>query len=132
MTTKGNKIMFHDIGRSPEAANFLASQLERLMALPLTTPAEVEIWYKECAVVQRALDERFPNFEPFHEVWHFSMMPTFADVIAVTATASTGSCRIMPTTFTLMDERAIESIVAHFTYNARPQSKHPGDHSKAP
>ena len=71
MFEKSNKSPFHDIGRSPEAADFLASQLERLMALPLTTPAEVEIWYGERDAVQEALQKQFPRFEPFHEVWHF-------------------------------------------------------------
>ena len=71
MFEKSNKSPFHDTGRSPEAADYLASQLERLMALPLTTPAEVEIWYAECDAVQKALQKQFPHFEPFHEVWHY-------------------------------------------------------------
>jgi len=37
MFGKSNKSPFYDIGGSPEAADYLASQLERLMALPLTT-----------------------------------------------------------------------------------------------
>ena len=53
------------------AAEYLASQLERLMALPLTTPADVELWYEESSSVERTLEQRFPQFEPEHEVWHF-------------------------------------------------------------
>ncbi len=71
MFGKSNKSPFYDIGRSPEAADYLASQLERLMALPLTAPAEVERWYEDCDAVQKVLQMQFPQFEPFHEVWHF-------------------------------------------------------------
>jgi hypothetical protein len=71
MFGKSNKSPFYDIGRSPEAADYLASQLERLMALPLTSPAEVERWYGECGAVQKSLEQQYPQFEPFHEVWHF-------------------------------------------------------------
>ena len=53
------------------AVEYLASQLERLMALPLGTPADVERWYEESSDVQRILKQRFPQFEPEHEVWHF-------------------------------------------------------------
>jgi len=71
MFEKSNQSRFHDLGRSPDAADYLAAQLERLMALPLATPAEVEIWYEERDAVQNALLKQFPQFEPFHEVWHF-------------------------------------------------------------
>jgi hypothetical protein len=71
MFGKITKNSFHDIGRSPDAADYLALQLERLMALPLTTPAEVKNWYGECDAVQKTLQSQFPQFEPFHEVWHF-------------------------------------------------------------
>ncbi|HSI12116.1 MAG TPA: hypothetical protein VK961_08735 [Chthoniobacter sp.] len=50
---------------------YLAAELERLMALPLATPAEVAHWDEECATVQRTLERRFPHFEFEHEVWHF-------------------------------------------------------------
>ena len=53
------------------AAEYLASQLERLIALPLITPADVERWYEESGSVERTLEQRFPHFEPEHDVWHF-------------------------------------------------------------
>lgn len=51
--------------------DYLADQLERLLALPLTTPEDVEHWYEECSAVQQTLEQQFPHFEPEHEVWHF-------------------------------------------------------------
>jgi len=71
MFGKRNEKPFRDAGRSPEAANYLAAQLERLMALSLTTPVDAERWYQERDSVQQILEEQFPRFEPFHEVWHF-------------------------------------------------------------
>jgi hypothetical protein len=71
MLGKPTKNPCHGMGRSAEAADYLASQLERLMALPLTTPAEVENWYGERDAVQENLKRQYPQFEPFHEVWHF-------------------------------------------------------------
>ena len=71
MFRKRNKQPFYDAGRSPEAADYLATQLERLMALPLTTPADVERWYEESGIVEKTLEQRFPHFEPEHEVSHF-------------------------------------------------------------
>ncbi|MES2599058.1 MAG: hypothetical protein V4662_27265 [Verrucomicrobiota bacterium] len=62
---------FHDIGRSREAADFLSAQLERLMALPLVTPADVECWYQESGKVAQTLERQFPNFLPYQEVVHF-------------------------------------------------------------
>jgi hypothetical protein len=62
---------FYDIGRSREAADFFADELERLMALPLTTKADVEHWYAERSETEKILKKRFPNFEFWHEVWHF-------------------------------------------------------------
>lgn len=56
---------------SSAPGEYLASELERLMALPLTTPAEIAHWDGECATVQRTLEQRFPQFEFEHEVWHF-------------------------------------------------------------
>ncbi len=66
-----NESPFQDVGCSPEAANYLASQLERLMALPITSPAETDKWYEEVAAVKEAMKMQFPQFEPFHEIWHF-------------------------------------------------------------
>jgi len=53
------------------AAQYLAAQLEHLMALPLATAEDAERWDSECADVQTALETRFPGFEPEHFVWHF-------------------------------------------------------------
>ncbi len=53
------------------AGAYLAGQLERLIALPLATPADVELWYQERSTVEHALEQRFPDFEPEHELWHF-------------------------------------------------------------
>ncbi len=52
-------------------AEYFAAELERLMALPLTTPAETERWYDECGTVQQTLEQQFPDFAPEHEFWHF-------------------------------------------------------------
>jgi hypothetical protein len=71
MFGKSKKHPYHDVGRSREAAEYLASQLEQLMALPLATAAEVNAWYQECDAVEMTLQRQFPQFEPFHEVWHF-------------------------------------------------------------
>ncbi len=54
-----------------EAEEYLAGQLERLMALPLATLEDVERWDKECAEVQTALEKRFPDFQWERSVWHF-------------------------------------------------------------
>ena len=53
------------------APEYLADQLERLIALPLATPKDAERWDKECANVQTTLESQFPKFEPEHFVWHF-------------------------------------------------------------
>lgn len=71
MFGKRNKKPFHDTGRSPEAADYLATQLERLMVLPIITPADVERWYEESRTVEQTLEQRFPRFLPEHEVSHF-------------------------------------------------------------
>jgi hypothetical protein len=60
-----------DAGRSPEAAGYLATEIERLIALPLASQVDTEHWYSECGKVQRVLITRFPEFEFYHEVWHF-------------------------------------------------------------
>jgi hypothetical protein len=62
---------FHDNGRTREAGDYIAGELERLMALPISTKPDVEQWYSECDKTQQALKERFPYFEFWHEVWHF-------------------------------------------------------------
>ncbi len=54
-----------------EAAEYLAGQLERLMALPLVSPQDVGRWDRECAEVQFTLEQRFPDFQFEHEVMHF-------------------------------------------------------------
>ena len=41
------------------------------MGLPIATPADVERWYQESGTVEQALEQRFPDFEPEHELWHF-------------------------------------------------------------
>ncbi|MDB6005330.1 MAG: hypothetical protein JWR15_2317 [Prosthecobacter sp.] len=56
---------------SISSAEYLAAELERLMALPLTTPEEVEQWYDDCGTVQQTLERQFPTFMPEHEFWHF-------------------------------------------------------------
>jgi len=58
-------------GFSKKAGRYLATELERLMNMPLTTEEEVKQWYAECGQVQKALISRFPEFEFDPEVWHF-------------------------------------------------------------
>lgn len=41
------------------------------MALPLMSPSDLERWNEERFSVQRTLTQRFPSFEPEHEVWHY-------------------------------------------------------------
>lgn len=53
------------------AAEFAAEHLERLVALPLDTPADQERWERECASFQTALETRFPTFELDHHVGHY-------------------------------------------------------------
>jgi hypothetical protein len=55
------------------AESYLASQLERLMALPLETKSDLENWESERNNVERALHEKFRDFEPSHNFWHFMM-----------------------------------------------------------
>jgi len=66
---------FQDIGRTREAADFFARELERLMALPLNTRSDVEQWYVECEKTYETLKEQFPKFEFWHEVRHFFLDP---------------------------------------------------------
>jgi|tagenome__1003787_1003787.scaffolds.fasta_scaffold13873805_1 hypothetical protein len=53
------------------AAQYLADQLERLMALPLASKEDVERWDKEAADVQTTLEEQFPDFGLEHFLHHF-------------------------------------------------------------
>lgn len=53
------------------AAEFLATELERLRALPLNSLSDVEQWYSECALTEQALRTRFPDFRYWHEVEHY-------------------------------------------------------------
>ena len=53
------------------AASYLASQLERLMALPLDTKSDLEHWNAERNKVEQTLEDRFPSFEPSDNFWHF-------------------------------------------------------------
>ena len=62
-----------DSATDKAAASFLASELERLVALPLETPADIEHWDIECAKVETQLETRFPSFAFEHEVYHFFM-----------------------------------------------------------
>jgi hypothetical protein len=71
MFWKSNKPPFRHTGCSPEAAEYLAAQLERLMALPLITPTDLEHWHTERYAIERELETRFPHFLPEHEVGHF-------------------------------------------------------------
>jgi len=75
MLGKRDKKKFHDIGRTREAADFFAGELERLMALPLSTKSDVKHWYAERSKTEKTLKERFPKFEFWHEVWHFLLDP---------------------------------------------------------
>jgi hypothetical protein len=54
-----------------DAREFLANELERLMALPLNSPADTERWDVECAAVQTELETRFPNFQLEHFSQHY-------------------------------------------------------------
>ncbi len=60
-----------DAGRTPEAAQYLADALERLMSLSLATTNDAQHWQAERERVQSTLKEKFPQFEFYHEVWHF-------------------------------------------------------------
>ena len=54
-----------------EGTQFLVTELERLMSLPLGSKAERDAWYVESKRVQQALRERFANLEYPHDLWHF-------------------------------------------------------------
>jgi hypothetical protein len=53
-------------------AEYLANELERLMALPIATPEDVEMWDSERWTIDQTLADKFPGFEAEHEVEHFS------------------------------------------------------------
>lgn len=54
-----------------EGTQFLVTELERLLSLPLDSKSQIEAWYAESERVQRELPERYPDLEYPHEVWHF-------------------------------------------------------------
>ena len=54
-----------------EAEAFFASELQRLIALPLTNDAELETWYDESAKLETVMEQRFSEVEFPHEVRHF-------------------------------------------------------------
>jgi hypothetical protein len=53
------------------AADFVATELERLMSLPLDTAEDAKRWDVACGDFQTALETRFPSFKVEHHVWHF-------------------------------------------------------------
>lgn len=57
--------------KQKEAANFLADELERLMALPLETLDDAEAWEIESANMQTELEKRFPGFGFEETAEHF-------------------------------------------------------------
>jgi hypothetical protein len=54
-----------------EGTQFLVTELERLLSLPLDSKSQIEAWHAESERVQRELPERYPDLEYPHEVWHF-------------------------------------------------------------
>lgn len=75
-STRGSQLSVKDVRSlhmpSIDSANgFLADELERLIALPLATAADVGVWNQQCGSVRQELKQRFPDFEPEHELWHF-------------------------------------------------------------
>ena len=54
-----------------EAEAFFASELQRLIALPLTNDAELAAWYEESAKLETVMEQKFPELEFPHEVRHF-------------------------------------------------------------
>ncbi len=49
---------------------FLASQLERLLSLPLDTKEDVERWSQQAQAMQTGFDA-FSAFEFPHHIWHY-------------------------------------------------------------
>ena len=58
------------VSTAPTGPQFLAEQLERLLAMPLETTDDVLSWRREADTVQSACD-RFPGFEFPHHIWHY-------------------------------------------------------------
>jgi hypothetical protein len=54
-----------------EGDRFLASEQERLRALPLSSKSDAEVWRPEAAALERQLTTRFPDLEFPHEIWHY-------------------------------------------------------------
>ena len=53
------------------AADFVATELERLISLPFDTPEDAKRWDVACADFQTAIETRFPSFAIEHHVEHF-------------------------------------------------------------
>ncbi|HTH50105.1 MAG TPA: hypothetical protein VMB21_21510 [Candidatus Limnocylindria bacterium] len=53
------------------AKAFFAAELQRLMALPLTSEAELTAWYEASAKLETVMEQKFPELEFPHEIWHF-------------------------------------------------------------
>jgi hypothetical protein len=58
------------VNTAPTGPEFLAAQLERLVEMPLETPADMDRWYSAAHDVQSALHD-LPPFEFPHHVWHY-------------------------------------------------------------
>ncbi len=50
---------------------YLAGALERLLALPLDTPADLEKWYPERFEVEEVMRREFADFQIWHEADHY-------------------------------------------------------------
>jgi hypothetical protein len=50
---------------------YLAGALERLMALPLDTPAHLVKWDAECFEVEATMNQAFAGFPIWHEAEHY-------------------------------------------------------------
>jgi hypothetical protein len=50
---------------------YLASELDRLIALPLDTKGDLDSWESQRVQVEQTLHEKFPDFEPSDIFWHF-------------------------------------------------------------
>jgi hypothetical protein len=75
------------------AAQYLAEQLERLMALPLASKEDVERWDGEAADVQTTLEKEFPGFTLEHSFIISSRIQTSVARMQVTGS---GSIRLYP------------------------------------
>ena len=54
-----------------DAEAFFASELQRLMALPLTNEADLEAWYEESAKLETVMEQKFSELEIPHAIRHF-------------------------------------------------------------